>query len=53
MQEGNESEDRLKAEGLGPKLNQDDVVRNCLLASNDAPKKEGLDSLSWGPIRLE
>ena len=46
MQEGNESEDRLKAEGLGPKLSQDDVLWYCLLAFDDAPKNNDLDSLS-------
>ena len=50
MQEGNQSEDRLKAEGLGPKLRQDDVMRYCLLALDDATEKKDLDPLGWDPI---
>ena len=46
MQKGNQSEGRLKAEGLCPKLRQDDVLRYCLLASDDATKKKDLDSLN-------
>ena len=36
MQKGNQSEGRLKVEGVSPKLGQDDVLRYYLLAFDDA-----------------
>ena len=44
MQEGDQSENCLEAEGLGSKFSEDDVLWYCLFTSNDTSEKKDLDS---------
>jgi len=46
MYEGDPSENCLEAEGLGSKLGEDDVLWHCLLAPDNMPEKENLNSFS-------
>ena len=50
MYEGDQSENCLEVKGLGSKVGEDDVLWHCLLAPDDTPEKEDLDSFSRCPI---
>ena len=52
LKERDQAEDDLKAEGVDLELCLNNVPRNSMLASDDVPEKQGLNTLCSSPIYL-
>lgn len=52
MKERDQAEDDLKAEGVDTELYLNNGLRDNMLTSDDAPKKQGLNSLCLCPTCL-
>ena len=52
MNEGDQAKDNLEVEWVDTELCMYNGLWNCTFASDDAPEKQGLDSLQSNPICL-
>jgi hypothetical protein len=52
MNQGDKAKDNLEAERVDIELCLYNGLWNCMLASDDVPEKQGLDSLQLSPICL-